>query len=228
MVQALSTLALRGIVKRFGAATILEGLTVEIPLTGITFIVGTSGSGKSVLCRLAVGLLKPDEGEVFLFGERVDTLPERKLQQLRARAPYLVQGPALLDWLTLLDNVALADPKSKADGRAEAAMKRLGLAEFSLRKPPEVGPGIRKRAAIARALVLEPEVLLLDEPTTGLDKDAAGQVNDALALVREQGLGVALVSHDYDALGKLADRVVQVKDRQVGYCGPAKNFPRER
>jgi phospholipid/cholesterol/gamma-HCH transport system ATP-binding protein len=224
----MSTLALRGITKRFGTATILEGLSVEIPLTGITFIVGASGSGKSVLCRLAVGLLKPDAGEVFLFGERVDTMPERKLQLLRARAPYLVQGPALLDWLSLFDNVALADPKSKDDGRAEAAMTRLGLTQFSARKPPEVGPGIRKRAAIARALVLQPEVLLLDEPTTGLDREAAGQVNDALAVVREQGLGVALVSHDYDALGKLADRVVQVKDRQVGYCGPAKDFPRER
>lgn len=228
MVQTLSTLSLRGIVKRFGAATILEGLSVEIPLTGITFIVGSSGSGKSVLCRLAVGLLKPDAGEVHLFDQRVDTLPERKLRELRARAPYLVQGPALLDWLTLFDNVALADPKSREDGRAEEAMTRLGLLPFAQRKPPEVGPGIRKRAAIARALVLEPEVLLLDEPTTGLDKEAASQVNDALALVREQGLGVALVSHDYDALGKLADRVVQVKDRQVGYCGPAADFLRER
>ena len=224
----MSTLALRGIVKRFGPTTILEGLTVEIPLTGITFIVGASGSGKSVLCRLGVGLLKPDEGEVSLFGQRVDTMPERKLQQLRARAPYLVQGPALLDWLTLFDNVALANPKSRDDGRAEAAMSRLGLMPFALRKPPEVGPGIRKRAAIARALVLQPEVLLLDEPTTGLDREAAGQVNDALAVVREQGLGVALVSHDYEALRKLADRVVQVKDRKVGFCGPAKDFLSER
>jgi phospholipid/cholesterol/gamma-HCH transport system ATP-binding protein len=217
-------LTLTNIVKRFGTATILEGLSVEIPLSGITFIVGASGSGKSVLCRLAVGLLKPDAGEVVLFEQRVDTMPERKLQQLRARAPYLVQGPALLDWLTLFENVALADPKSREDGRAEAAMKRLGLMEFATRKPPEVGPGIRKRAAIARALVLEPEVLLLDEPTTGLDREAAGQVNDALAVVREQGLGVALVSHDYEALGKLADRVVQVKDRKVGYIGPASGF----
>lgn len=222
----MKTLALRGIVKRFGAATILDGLTVEIPLTGITFIVGKSGSGKSVLCRLAVGLLKPDAGEVFLFGQRVDTLPERKLQQLRAQAPYLVQGPALLDWLTLFDNVALADPKSAQDGRAEQAMTRLGLMEFAARKPPEVGPGLRKRAAIGRALVLQPQVLLLDEPTTGLDREAAAQVNDALAVVREQGLGVALVSHDYEALGKLADRVVQVKDRQVGFIGPAQDFLR--
>jgi phospholipid/cholesterol/gamma-HCH transport system ATP-binding protein len=135
-----------------------------------------------------------------------------------------VQGPALLDWLTLYENVALADPKSKLDGRAEQAMTRLGLMPFAQRKPPEVGPGLRKRAAIARALVLQPEVLLLDEPTTGLDKEAAGQVNDALAVVREQGLGVALVSHDYDALRKLADRVVQVKDRKVGFLGPAAEF----
>ena len=220
----MKTLALRGIVKRFGAATILDGLTVEIPLTGITFIVGKSGSGKSVLCRLAVGLLKPDAGEVHLFGQRVDTLPERKLQQLRAQAPYLVQGPALLDWITLFDNVALADPQSAHDGRAEQAMRRLGMMEFAARKPPEVGPGLRKRAAIARALVLQPQVLLLDEPTTGLDREAAAQVNEALAVVREQGLGVALVSHDYEALGKLADRVVQVKDRRVGFIGPAKEF----
>jgi phospholipid/cholesterol/gamma-HCH transport system ATP-binding protein len=230
VVQALSTLRLSNITKRFGAATILEGLSVEIPLTGITFIVGASGSGKSVLCRLAVGLLKPDAGEVFLFEQRVHRLArrrvvaDRKLQPLRARAPYLVQGPALLDWLTLKDNVALADPPSKHDGRAEAALVRVGLSEFISRKPPEVGPGIRKRAAIARALVLQPEVLLLDEPTTGLDREAAGQVNDTLALVREQGLGVALVSHDYEALRKIADRVVQVKDRKIGFCGPARDF----
>jgi phospholipid/cholesterol/gamma-HCH transport system ATP-binding protein len=226
VVQALRTahLTLTGIVKRFGDQTILEGLSVDVPLTGITFIVGQSGSGKSVLCRLAVGLLKPEAGTVELFGERVDTLPERKLTRLRARAPYLVQGPALLDWLTLHDNVAMADPPSKTDGRAAAALERLGLSEFAQRKPPEVGPGIRKRAAIARALVLGPEVLLLDEPTTGLDREAAGQVNEALELVRVQGLAVALVSHDYAALRRIADRVVQVKDKQVAFNGPASDF----
>lgn len=218
-------LTLTGISKRFGDHLILEGLSVDVPLEGITFIVGQSGSGKSVLCRLAVGLLKPDAGTVELFGERVDLLPERKLTALRARAPYLVQGPALLDWLTLRKNVALADPPSEFDGRADQALERLGLTRFAERKPPEVGPGIRKRAAIARALVLGPEVLLLDEPTTGLDREAAGQVNEALELVRAQGLAVALVSHDYEALRRLADRVVQVKDKQVAFNGPARDFP---
>lgn len=224
MVQALNTLTLTGIHKSFGSATILKGLSLELPLQGITFIVGQSGSGKSVLCRLAVGLLKPDAGEVHLFGERVDTLPERRLAKLRARAPYLVQGPALLDWLTLRDNVAMTDPPSKQDGRADAALERLGLQAFAQRRPPEVGPGIRKRAAIARALVLGPEVLLLDEPTTGLDREAAGQVNEALELVRQQGVAVALVSHDYPALKRLADHVVEVKNGVIGYQGDAAGF----
>lgn len=217
-------LSLRDITKRFGAVPVLQHLSVDIPLEGITFIVGKSGSGKSVLCRLAVGLLKPDAGEVVMFAERIDRLPERKLREIRARAPYLVQGPALLDWLTLRDNVALADERSKHDGRADSAMERVGISAFAQRFPPEVGPGLRKRAAIARALVLAPRALLLDEPTTGLDREAAGQVNDTLAVLREQGLGVVVVSHDYAALQRLADRVVEVKSGQVGYCGPRGGF----
>lgn len=217
-------LSLEGIVKRFGAARVLDGLSVEIPLEGITFIVGKSGSGKSVLCRLAVGLLKPDQGTVTLLGERVDALPERALTRLRARVPYIVQGPALLDWLTLLDNVALAARGSKADGRALAALQRVGLAALTTRYPPAVGPGVRKRAAIARALVLEPRFLLLDEPTTGLDRDAAHQVNETLRLLREQGLGACVVSHDYRALERIADRVVEVRGGKVGYQGPQAGF----
>ena len=221
----LNTLEFHDVTRRFGEATILSGLSASIPLEGMTFVVGASGSGKSVLCRLAVGLLRPDAGEVRLLGERVDTLPERKLQALRARAPYLVQGPALLDWLSLEDNVALADRASKRDGRAEEALARVGLAAWKTRLPPEVGPGIRKRAAIARALVLAPQVLLLDEPTTGLDLEAAQQVNETLDAVRHAGVAVMLVSHDYAALRRYADRVVRVARGQVDFNGPARDFP---
>lgn len=218
------TLVLEDVSRRFGPVPVLTGLSVEIPLDGITFVVGKSGSGKSVLCRLAVGLLKPDAGTVTLLGERVDTLPERKLAHLRAKVPYLVQGPALLDWLTLADNVALPDAKAKTDGRVADAMERVGLTPFATRFPPEVGPGIRKRAAIARALVLAPQALLLDEPTTGLDREAAGQVNETLAVLRQQGLAAIVVSHDYAALQLLADRVVEVSQGRVGYCGPKAGF----
>jgi phospholipid/cholesterol/gamma-HCH transport system ATP-binding protein len=218
------TLKLTSIVKRFGPHTVLNGLSVELPLTGLTFVVGKSGSGKSVLCRLAVGLLKPDEGQVELFGARVDTLPERQLVPLRARVPYLVQGPALLDWLTLEANVALAARGLPDEGRVAHAIEQMGLAGLRHRYPPQVGPGIRKCTAIARALVLEPRCLLLDEPTTGLDHVAAGQVNEALEAVRAAGLGALIVSHDYAALDRLADRVVEVRQGVVGYLGGKEGF----
>ena len=130
----------------------------------------------------------------------------------------------MLDWLTLEDNVALASEHSKQDGRVAAALDRVGLREFSTRHPPAVGPGVRKRAAIARALVLAPTFLLLDEPTTGLDREAAGQVNDTLRRLRDEGLGAALVSHDYGALGFLADHVIEVRDGLVGYEGEKSGF----
>ena len=220
----METLELTGIVKRFGDVTVLDGLSVSIPLTGLTFIVGKSGSGKSVLCRLAVGLLKPDGGEVSLLGNRVDTMPERQLSALRAKVPYLVQGPALLDWLTLEANGALAAKELPDDGRIERAVERMGLTALRDRYPPQVGPGIRKRTAIARALVLESRCLLLDEPTTGLDQVAANQVNEALEAVRDAGLGAMVVSHDYAALERLADRVVEVRQGVIGYQGQKAGF----
>ncbi len=220
----METLTLTNVVKRFGEVTVLDGLSVEIPLSGLTFIVGKSGSGKSVLCRLGVGLLKPDAGTVALLGVRVDELPERKLVELRAKVPYLVQGPALLDWLTLEANVALAAEGNVADARVQRAIERIGLSALKERLPPQVGPGIRKRTAIARALVLEPRCLLLDEPTTGLDSVAANQVNEALEAVRDAGLGAIVVSHDYAALGRLADRVVEVRQGVVGYQGGKAGF----
>jgi phospholipid/cholesterol/gamma-HCH transport system ATP-binding protein len=211
----------RDVVKSFGPRPVLRGITVDLPLEGITFVVGRSGSGKSVLCRLAVGLLKPDSGEVELLGARVDQLPERALQPLRARVPYLVQSHALLDWLTLERNIALANPDPTLVAEALAAV---GLEAFAQQRPPEVGPGVRKRAAIARALVLSPRALILDEPTTGLDRRAAGRVNDTFRRLRELNVGVIAVSHDYRALEALADHVVEVRDGGLGYVGAAGPF----
>ena len=219
----MESLSFHGVQKSFGEHAVLKGLSAEVPLKGVTFVVGKSGSGKSVLCRMAVGLLKPDAGEVSLLGEPVHALPERALVRLRARVPYIVQGPALLDWLTLLDNVKLADPKG-GEPKARAALERVGLAEVAERFPPEVGPGVKKRAAIARALSLSPTFLLLDEPTTGLDRDAAGQVNAALSALKDQGLGALVVSHDYRAVEALADHVLEVKDGVIGYQGNAQGF----
>lgn len=209
-----ATLRFEHVTKRFepGAPPVLSGLSAEVPLTGLTFVIGKSGSGKSVLCRLAVGLLKPDEGRVTLLDAPVHELPERALRPLRAKVPYLVQGPALIDWLTVLDNVMLAARGSREEKRRHAldALARVGLKELAGRFPPQLGPGVKKRTAIARALVLEPTYLLLDEPTTGLDREAAGQVNETLLELKRQGLGAMVVSHDYRAMRELADRVLEV------------------
>jgi phospholipid/cholesterol/gamma-HCH transport system ATP-binding protein len=189
----------------------------------LTFSAGASGSGKSVLCRLAVGLLKPEAGRVALFGERVDTLPERTLVEVRRTAPYLVQGPALLDWRTLRENVRLADPRAPADA-VDGALAQVGLLEWADRLPPELGPGAKKRAAIARALVLKPRYLLLDEPTTGLDRRAAAQVEAVLASLKQRGLGALVVTHDYRQLRGLADRVLVVAGGRCAYLGPPEGF----
>ena len=215
-----SAISLRGLHKRFegGQHAVYRDLSLEIPARGVTFVVGPSGAGKSVLCRIAVGLERPDSGEIFLFGEPVHALSERALLGLRRKAPYLVQGPALLDWLTLEENVSIAAPDSP--DRVAEALRRVGLEKWAKRKPAELGPGLRKRAAIARALVLEPTLLVLDEPTTGLDRPATRQVSEVLQRLKQEGLGAVVVSHDYPLLGELADRVILVTGR-----GDARVYP---
>jgi phospholipid/cholesterol/gamma-HCH transport system ATP-binding protein len=202
---------------------VLAGLSAELSTRELTFVAGASGAGKSVLCRLAVGLLRPEAGQVELLGERVDTRPERALRALRQRAPYLVQGPALLDWRTLRENVAMAAPGVTRDA-VEDALRLVGLETAGDRLPTELGPGAKKRAAIARALVLRPEYLLLDEPTTGLDRRAAAQVEGVLASVKARGLGALVVSHDYRLLRTLADRVLVVGGGRCAFLGTPEEF----
>jgi phospholipid/cholesterol/gamma-HCH transport system ATP-binding protein len=170
-----------------------------------------------------VGLLRPEAGQVELLGERVDTQPERTLRALRQRAPYLVQGPALLDWRTLRENVAMAAP-GVSPAAVEDALGMVGLEAAGDRLPTELGPGAKKRAAIARALVLRPEYLLLDEPTTGLDRRAAAQVEGVLASVKARGLGALVVSHDYRLLRTLADRVLVVGGGRCAFLGTPEEF----
>lgn len=210
------TLRFVGLHKGFDGVPVLRGFSAEVPLDRITFVVGRSGSGKSVLCRLAVGLLRPDQGEVELLGQRVDLLPERALVALRAQVPYVVQGPALLDWLTVRRNVALSR-KGASAAQVEDVLDRVGLTGLADRLPSGLGPGVQKRVAIARALLLEPRFLLFDEPTTGLDRRAARQVNAELRALKESGLGALVVSHDYGSLAEVADGVLGVAGGQAAF-----------
>jgi phospholipid/cholesterol/gamma-HCH transport system ATP-binding protein len=220
-----TALAFDDVRKAFASGVpVLDGLTARISGQGITFVVGASGSGKSVLCRLAVGLLEPDGGQISLLGEPVAKRGSRALVRLRRRAPYLVQGPALLDWLSVEQNVALACPGRDSQVAARRALDRVGLLAHAAAAPLSLGPATRKRVALARALALDPEFLLLDEPTTGLDRAAARQVNDALAALSSQGMGALVVSHDFHALRTIAHHVLWVDRGRAGFFGSADDF----
>jgi phospholipid/cholesterol/gamma-HCH transport system ATP-binding protein len=197
--------------KRYGDLAPAQGLSFEVSPRGLTFLTGRSGAGKSVLCRLAVGLTRPDKGEVTLLGQRLAPLNERALRALRRQAPYVVQAAALLDHLSVRENVALGAEAKAADEALEA----LGLNALAGRPPTDLSPGLRKKVAIARALARKPSFVLLDEPTTGLDPAGAAQVGAALATFREAGLGALVVSHDQALIGALADRVMRVDAGRV-------------
>jgi len=203
---------------------------LEIPGGGVTFVVGRSGAGKSVLSRCCVGLMRVDAGQVHVDGERIDAWPERRLNELRRRVSYVVQGSALLDWMSLADNVCVPLVRGlgllpgQARERALAALAKVGLADLADRSPQEVGPGARKRASIARALALAPRAVLYDEPTTGLDPAAARGVDDVIRDLANQGTTALVVSHDLASIERIADRVAVLDDGVIAFHGPGREF----
>jgi phospholipid/cholesterol/gamma-HCH transport system ATP-binding protein len=214
---------LEGVSKSFDGHPVLNEVTVTLDLSQLTFIIGRSGEGKSVLCRMAVGLLRPDAGRVRALGHDVQALRGPGLSALRTRLPYVVQGPALLDWRTVEENVALASKDASVQSVAEA-LAALDLTDVAQRTPPELGPGTQKKVAIARALLGHPAALLFDEPTTGLDGPGRQLVNAALARLKHQGLGAVVVSHDYPLLKQLADQVLMLSGGSVRFFGPVDAF----
>ncbi|MBA3392105.1 MAG: ATP-binding cassette domain-containing protein [Deltaproteobacteria bacterium] len=180
----------------------------------VMFIIGTSGVGKSVTIKHLIGLLRIDEGEIWFDGARVDQLPERALAPLRKRIGMVFQSSTLFDSMTLAENVALPLRKhgklSHNDALAEARerLAQVYMAEYADRYPAELSDGMRKRAAIARTLALSPEVVLFDEPTTGLDPVSARRVDRLIReLADKLGMTAIVVSHDPPSIFGVADRV---------------------
>lgn len=204
-----------GLMKKFGSKEVLRGVDLAIPEGNVTFVIGTSGTGKSVLMKHAVGLLVPDQGTCKVDGVIVDATDPAGLDQIRKICSYVFQGSALLDSMSLLDNVILPLTRNRGLEGPEAtatAMKYLqdvGATEAAHRFPAEVGGGIRKLVAVARALAMQPRYLILDEPTTSLDAVSARLVDRLIQkLARELGVTVVVVSHDLKSIFGVADEVV--------------------
>jgi phospholipid/cholesterol/gamma-HCH transport system ATP-binding protein len=219
----------RDLHKSLGGRPILRGVSLHARSNEITFIIGPSGAGKSVTARHAAGLLRPDSGEVVVFGERVHELAETELVALRRRCAFVLQGAALLDGLDLEENVALGAraagaPRKAALVRARELLAHVGLAGSAGRLPSEVGPGILMRAAVARALALEPQMIIYDEPTSGLDPAAARQIDGLVVRMKREGIGALVISHDLTSIMTIADHIHLLHEGRIYLGGPPSVF----
>ncbi|QTF91047.1 ATP-binding cassette domain-containing protein [Halomonas sp. BM-2019] len=213
----------RGLANRFGQHVVHEALDLDIHRGEILGVVGGSGTGKSVLLRSIVGLKRPDAGRVEVFGEDLSSLPSRQRSRVERRFGVLFQRGALFSSLDLQENVALPLIEHAGLARQDAEdLARLKLAltglppEAAVKMPAELSGGMIKRAALARALALDPEVLFLDEPTAGLDPIGAADFDRLIMTLRDAlGLSVFLVTHDLDTLYTACDRVAVLSRRRV-------------
>lgn len=217
--------------KAFGSKQVLRGVDMTVRSGEIMFIIGQSGAGKSVMVKHLVGLLRPDRGRVLLDGQDVTNLTEKEFFAVRKRCAMVFQNSTLFDSMTLLDNVALPIRKhfglSLRDARGEARKKLelVGMASHGERFPADFGDGMRKKVAIARALTLNPEFVIFDEPTTGIDPISANIV-DRLIRDLSDRLGVTsiVVSHDLRSIFGVADRVAMLYQGEFILDGPPQAF----
>lgn len=213
----------RGLVTRFGTHTVHEGLDLDVRRGEIIGVVGGSGTGKSVLLRAIVGLLKPQEGQIEVFGQTVRNTPETEYRRLRRRWGVMFQDGALFSSLSVRQNVEapmreqLHLDDDLRETLAGIKVRMVGLPEDAQAKyPSELSGGMRKRAGFARAIALDPEIVFLDEPTAGLDPVGAAEFDILIKQLQAAlGLTVFFVTHDLDSLHAICDRVAVLADRKV-------------
>jgi phospholipid/cholesterol/gamma-HCH transport system ATP-binding protein len=216
-------ISVRGLTTRFGTHTVHENLDLDVQRGEIIGVVGGSGTGKSVLLRAIVGLLKPQAGEITVFGESVRDTSDEDYRRLRRRWGVMFQGGALFSSLNVQQNVEAPmreqldlSPKTRA-ALAAIKVRMVGLQDHALTKfPSELSGGMQKRAGFARAIALDPEIVFLDEPTAGLDPIGAAAFDILIAQLRASlGLTVFLVTHDLDSLYAICDRVAVLAEGKV-------------
>jgi phospholipid/cholesterol/gamma-HCH transport system ATP-binding protein len=213
----------RDLHKSFGPQTVLNGVSLNVSEGQTVAVLGRSGTGKSVLLKLLVGLQPPDSGSVRIAGEEIIGLDPRPLNEIRKKIGYLFQQAALYDSLTVAQNVAFplnrhADlAESERKDKVRDLLSGVGIDEGEFEKmPSEISGGMQKRVGLARALALDPEILLLDEPTAGLDPITAAEIGELIAdLKKKRGITAVVVTHDIHGAKKFSDRLVLLNQGNI-------------
>jgi phospholipid/cholesterol/gamma-HCH transport system ATP-binding protein len=208
--------------KSFGEQRVLDRIDLEVARGETLTVLGRSGTGKSVMLKLLIGLQRPDSGEIEINGEEITTMQLDELNRIRKRVGFLFQNAALYDSLTAEENVAfpLRRHTEMTDGerrdRVSELLSRVGMDEAREKMPADLSGGMKKRVGLARALALDPEIMLLDEPTAGLDPIAASEINELIReLQRERNISSIVVTHDMRSVERVADRVAMLNEGNI-------------
>lgn len=210
---------LEGVHKSFGRQVVLDGVDLAIRPGETTVVMGPSGCGKSVLLKHIIGLIRPDSGRVYFGGQEISAMTDRQLVPVRRRMGFLFQGGALFDSMTVHENICfplvehgMKDPAQRAH-RCREVLALVGLDGYQDRMPEDLSGGQKKRVALARAVAMRPDVILYDEPTTGLDPVRSDLINELiLKLQRALGTTAVVVTHDMASARKVGDRIVMLNE----------------
>jgi phospholipid/cholesterol/gamma-HCH transport system ATP-binding protein len=213
--------------KSFGKKQVLRDVSFEVRDGEALCILGRSGTGKSVTLKLIVSLLKPDQGKIWIGPEEITTLNEARLSKVRRKMGFLFQDAALFDSLTLYENLKLplqrlSDKSAEeVEFSVDRVLKEVGLGNDGSKMPAELSGGMRKRAGLARAIVLEPRILLADEPASGLDRITSSEIDDLLLRLKtERNTTLIIVTHDVRGARRVGDRVAVLDKGRLVASGP--------
>ena len=226
-------ISFQGVSKHFDDRAVLSDVSLDVAQGETLCLMGRSGTGKSVTLKLMIGLIRPDQGQICIQDRNIHGLDQDVLSQARRRMGFLFQNGALYSPVSLSDNLALPlqrftkKSKQEIDATVQQRLDEVGLGNDRYKMPAELSGGMRKRAGLARALVLEPCILLADEPTSGLDRVTASEIDELLLSLKEKGKTMVIVTHDIHGARRVGDRIAVLDQGRIVAIGKSRDLEKD-